>query len=412
MLFNDQIFVVSDKRNLRVLMLTVLAEIIGFGILIPIVPLMFVEPSSSFFILPEGLSVEMGYILLGLLIGAYPLMQFFATPILGELSDIYGRRRVIQISILGTVISTLVFAYSLLVASLWLLFLSRIINGLTGGLIAVAQATVADMSTEKNKSKNLGRIGAVFGLGFIIGPFLGGLLSSGNFAVLGLTTPFLFAAALSFSSFIFVSRELEETSPLKQKKVEWSKPLSQIRKGLDLPDLRRFFAVNFFYFSGFAFFTTFVSVVLVERFSFSQLDIGNFFLYIGVIIMITQLAVIPKLFPRFKEEYVMPLTLILTGLSILILGLQTELLLFLVFAGLFSLFNGITNISLETLVSRNASDEDQGLALGTNQSLRSLANAVPSMLSGVAAALFTSATPILIAGGIILLTGLLYKLID
>ncbi len=393
-------------------MLTVLAEIIGFGILIPIVPLMFVEPSSSFFILPEGLSIEMGYILLGLLIGSYPLMQFLSTPILGELSDIYGRRTVIQISILGTVISTLVFAYSLLVASLWLLFLSRIINGLTGGLISVAQATVADMSTEQNKSKNLGRIGAVFGLGFIIGPFLGGVLSSGSFAVLGLITPFIFAAALSFSSFIFVSKELNETSPMKDKKVHWSKPISQLKKGLQLPGLRKFFAANFFYFSGFAFFTTFVSVVLVERFSFSQLDIGNFFLYIGVIIMITQLVVIPRLFPRFKEEYIMPLTLILTGLSVLLLGVQTELIIFLIFAGTFSLFNGITNISLETLVSRNASGDNQGLALGTNQSLRSLANAIPSMLSGVAAALFSSATPLLIAGCIILLTGLVYKLME
>ena len=398
----------ADKKNIRVLMLTTLAEVIGFGILIPIVPLMFVEPNSQFFILPEIFSVQMGYILLGLLVGSYPLMQFLATPILGELSDIYGRRTVIQISIFGTVISTLIFAYALVTANLVILFISRLVNGLTGGLNSVVQASVADMSNEDNKSQNLGKIGATFGAGFVIGPFLGGLLSSGGFAVLGLSTPFIFAAALSFASLIFVSTELKETSPMKDGKINWMKPFTQIRKGLKMTGLRKLFTANFFYFSGFAFLTTFLSVILVERFSFTQLEIGNTFLLIGLVIMFTQLVLIPRLFPRFSEEYVMPITLMLTGLAVLIMGLQSNVVLFLFFASVFAMMNGITNISLETLVSRNAPEDSQGLALGTNQSLRSLANAGPSMLSGVAAALFTSAAPIYMAGLIIFVTGLIY----
>ena len=393
-------------------MLTTLAEVIGFGILIPIVPLMFVEPSSQFFILPSSFSSEMGYILLGLLVGAYPLMQFLATPILGELSDIYGRRTVIQISILGTVISNLIFAYSIITANILVLFLSRIVNGLTGGLNSVVQASVADISSEDEKSQNLGKIGATFGAGFVIGPFLGGLLSSGGFAVLGISTPFIFAAALSFASFLFVTRELKETSPMKSGRINWLKPFTQLKRGLGMQNLRKLFTANFFYFSGFAFFTTFLSVLLVERFSFSQLEIGNTFLLIGLVIMFTQLVLIPRLFPRFNEEKVMPITLMFTGLAVLILGLQSNVVFFLFFASVFSMMNGITNISLETLVSRNAPKDDQGLALGTNQSLRSLANAGPSMLSGVAAALFSSATPIYIAGGIILLTGLAYFLTE
>ncbi len=389
-------------------MLTTLAEVIGFGILIPIVPLMFVEPNSQFFILPEMLSVEIGYILLGLLVGSYPLMQFFATPILGELSDIYGRTRVIQVSILGTVISTLVFAYALVTANLLILFLSRLINGLTGGLNSVVQASIADISNEENKSKNLGKIGAVFGAGFVIGPFLGGLLSSGGFAVLGISTPFMFAAALSFASLIFVSKELEETSPMKEGTVNWLKPVSQVRKGLKLRGLKKLFATNFFYFSGFAFLTTFLSVVLVERFSFTQLEIGNTFLLVGLVIMFTQLVIIPKLFPRFQEEKVMPISLMLTGIAVLTLGFQSNVAIFLMIVAVFSMFNGITNISLETLVSRNASKNNQGLALGTNQSLRSLANAGPSMLSGVAAALFTSSAPLHLSGALMFLTGLAY----
>ena len=402
----------SDRRNILVLMLTTLAEVIGFGILIPIVPLMFVDPSSQFFILPSSFSTETGYILLGLLVGAYPLMQFLATPILGELSDIYGRKTVMKISILGTVLSHLIFAYSIITANILVLFLSRIVNGLTGGLNSVVQASVADISTEEDKSQNLGKIGATFGAGFVIGPFLGGLLSSGGFAVLGISTPFIFAAVLSFASFLFVTKELEETSPMKSGTINWLKPFTQLKRGLGMKNLRKLFTANFFYFSGFAFFTTFLSVLLVERFSFTQLEIGNTFLLIGVVIMFTQLVLIPRLFPRFSEEIVMPITLMLTGLGVLILGLQSNVVLFLFFASIFSMMNGITNISLETLVSRNAPKDDQGLALGTNQSLRSLANAGPSMLSGVAAALFSSGTPIYIAGGIIILTGLTYSLTE
>ncbi len=410
--FSIKTVFVSDEKNIRVLMLTTLAEVIGFGILIPIVPLMFVEPSSQFFILPESYSIGTGYILLGLLVGSYPLMQFLATPILGELSDIYGRKSVIQISVLGTVISTLIFTYALATANLLVLFLSRIVNGLTGGLNSVVQASVADISSEENKSKNLGKIGATFGAGFVIGPFLGGLLSSGIFWFTGLITPFLFAAALSFGSLLFVSRHLRETSPMKKGSISWLKPFTQLKKGLQMENLKKLFAANFFYFSGFAFFTTFLSVILVERFSFTQLDIGNTFLLIGLVIMFTQLVLIPRLFPRFSEEVLMPITLMLTGLAILAMGVQSNLVLFLLFASMFAMMNGITNISLETLVSRNASEEDQGLALGTNQSLRSLANAGPSMLSGVAAAVFTSATPIYLAGSIILITGLVYFLTE
>ena len=168
----------SENHNLRTLFLTVIAEVISFGVLIPIVPLLFTEPSSSYFILPEGLTVNQGYLILGLLIGLYPLGQFVATPILGEISDIYGRKKVIQISILGTVISSLIFAYGILVASIPILLFSRVVNGLTGGLISVAQASIADLSDKAHKSKNFGIIGMAFGIGFIFGPFLGGFLSS------------------------------------------------------------------------------------------------------------------------------------------------------------------------------------------------------------------------------------------
>jgi len=204
----------DKSKIIRTLFLTIVAEVVSFGVLIPIVPLLFTEPSSSFFMLPAGLSVQTGYLLLGLLIGLYPLGQFLATPILGELSDIYGRKRVIQLSIFGTVVSSIIFGIGILYGSIAVLFFSRIVNGLTGGLISVAQATIADVTDDADKSKNFGKIGMAFGIGLILGPFLGGFLSSDILSFFSATTPFFFAAALSFVSLIYSSIALEETSPM------------------------------------------------------------------------------------------------------------------------------------------------------------------------------------------------------
>lgn len=398
-----------DNHNIRTLFLTVVAEVISFGVLIPIVPLLFTEPSSNFFILPEGLTIDQGYLLLGLVIGLYPLGQFFSTPLLGEMSDIYGRRKVIQISVMGTVVSSLIFAYGLMVASIPILLFSRVINGLTGGLISVAQASIADLSDKDHKSKNFGIIGMAFGIGFIFGPFLGGLLSSDLSPLFGVVTPFLFAAGLSSLSLVYSNRKMVETSPMDNKNINWKKPLTQLSKGLRLPGLKKLFAANFFYFSGFAFFTTFIPVYLVQNFGFTQFDTGNFFLYIGLLLIIGQGLIVPKLFSRKAESKVMPYTLFFTGLFMFLQPVASSLILFMAAVTLFSINNSITQVSLNTLISNNASEKDQGLALGTNQSVRALANAGPSMISGAVAAAFNPAASLMVAGTVVMSTAVVYK---
>lgn len=400
----------AENHNLRTLFLTVVAEVISFGVLIPIVPLLFTEPSSSYFILPEGLTVNQGYLILGLLIGLYPLGKFVSTPILGEISDIYGRKKVIQISILGTVISSLIFAYGILVASIPILLFSRVINGLTGGLISVAQASIADLSDKTDKSKNFGIIGMAFGIGFIFGPFLGGYLSSGFTGYFTSVTPFIFAALLSSASLIYSNRKLVETSSMEDKKIDWKKPMTQLSKGLRIPGLKKLFTANFFYFSGFAFFTTFIPVYLVQQFNFTQFGTGNFFLYIGLLLILGQGFIVPRLFAKTTEEKVMPFTLFMTGLFVFLQPIPSTLIPFMIAVTLFSLNNSITQIALNTMVSNKASGKDQGLALGTNQSVRALANAIPSMLSGVAAAAFNPSAPLIIAGLLIMITAIAYKI--
>jgi len=300
-----------------------------------------------------------------------------------------------------------------MIASIPVLLFSRIINGLTGGLVSVAQASIADMSDKSDKSKNFGIIGMAFGTGFILGPFLGGFLSSDFSRFFNSTTPFIFAALLSSASLVYSRKKLVETSPMEDKKINWKKPFDQLSKGLKIPGLKKLFAANFFYlFSGFAFFTTFIPVYLVQNFGFTQFDTGNFFLYIGLLVILGQGYIVPKLFSKTTEEKVMPYTLFMTGLFIFLQPIPSTLVPFMAAVTLFSLNNSVTQISLNTLVSNNSPDRDQGLALGTNQSVRALANAIPSMLSGVAAAALSPAAPLTIAGVLIMITAIAYKLTD
>jgi predicted MFS family arabinose efflux permease len=199
---------------------------------------------------------------------------------------------------------------------------------------------------------------------------------------------------------------------MEEKPINWFKPVSQLRKGVSLPGLRRVFGANFFYFAGFAFFTTFIPVFLVKRFGFAQFQTGNFFLYIGILTIIGQTIIVPRVYARFEEARVVPLTLFLTGLAIVVLPLPDSLVVFLLLVPVFSFSNALTQVGLNTVVSNRADDRDQGLALGTNQSLRALGNAIPSMLSGVAAAVATASAPLFIAGTIMMLTAIVYHAVE
>lgn len=244
----------------------------------------------------------------------------------------------------------------------------------------------------------------------MLGPFLGGFLSSDLLGFFSATTPFYFAALVSGLSLVMITKELKETSPMEQKNINWKKPFTQLKKGLSLEGMRKLFAANFFYFSGFAFFTTFIPVYLVKGFGLSQLQVGNYYLYVGILILISQVVLIPRFYSRVSEETAAPYVIFLTGLFLFLQPLAPSFLVFLAVIAAFAVNNSFTNIGLNTLISNHASDRDQGLALGTNQSVRSLANAIPSMLSGVAAALTSPGTALMIAGAIVMLTAVGYKL--
>ena len=174
---------------------------IGVGMIIPIIPIIFTDPTSPSFLL-SGYTTGEQYLFAGLLTALFGLMQFLGAPLLGELSDVYGRKKLLILGVGVLAVSQLLFGFGIEIGSLTLLFFSRAIAGLAGANFSIAQASIADITEPKDRAKNFGLIGAAFGIGFILGPTLGGLLSHtfNNAAV-----PFWIASLLGIGNVLFVS---------------------------------------------------------------------------------------------------------------------------------------------------------------------------------------------------------------
>ncbi len=401
------------NKTIVTIFFTIFIDLLGFGILIPVLPLLFASPTSEFYMLPTGISLNTGYLLLGLLVAIYPIGQFLATPILGQLSDRYGRKKILAISLLGTSISYVIFAIGIVTKNIPLLFLARFFDGLTGGNVSVAQAMIADVSLPENRAKNFGMIGAAFGLGFIFGPYLGGRLSDpATVSWFTAATPFYFAAVLAFLNMLSIMFLLKETNMhMNNNKISWNKSLLNIVRAYKMKGLNTIFLTNFLFYAGFAFFTTFFGVFLINKFHFSQGNIGDFFAYVGLWSVFTQAVVTRFVAKYFPEVKVIRLTLIGAGIMIMAYFLPQYAWQIFLIPPFFGLFSGLSMANLSSLLSRSAPANIQGEILGINASVQALAQAIPAVLSGFIAASLTPETPIFFASIVIILSAVAFRML-
>ena len=401
------------KNVLLAVVFTVFVDLLGLGILIPVIPQLLANPESPFFLLPRGMTIGQGYILLGFLTALFPFMQFIATPILGELSDRFGRKPVLAISLFGTCLSYILFAMGIITRNLPLLFISRAFDGITGGNIAVAQAAIADITTPENRAKSFGLIGAAFGLGFILGPFIGGKLSDPHiFHAFNAATPFWFAATLSFLNVLSVIFLLPETIKQKQQTLalHFGKSVKNIRKAFNLSGMKPLFTTAFLMTAGFTFYITFFSVFLIHKFGFSQGSIGNYFAYVGLWAVFAQAVVVRKVTKHFSERQILKVSLIVTGLFMFAQLVPTVWWGLLFTVPFLAMANGLSMANMTSIVSRSVGPEIQGEILGINASVQALAQMSPPILSGFLAASTGVTTPIFVAGSIIILAGIVFTL--
>jgi len=387
------------KASMSTILFTVFLDLLGFGILIPVIPLLLADSTSKYYLLPPGVPLATGYFLLGLLLTAYPLAQFFSAPILGQLSDRYGRKPILAISLFGTAISYFLFAIGIHLRLLPLLFIGRILDGITGGNVSVAQAAIADITPPEKRAKNFGLIGMVFGLGFILGPFLGGKLSDPSvFHLFDVTTPFWFAFGLALLNTLLVIFKLPETLSRKNHElvIRFDQSIRHIIKAVNLRPLRILFSTAFLVQAGFSFFTTFFGVFLIKRFSFNQGQIGDLFAYIGLWIAFSQGFLTRKL-SVVAEYKILRLVLFGNALAILMFFLPTNPIWLYVIVPFFAVQNGLVGANLLGLISRSASSDAQGEILGINASVQALGQAIPPLISGFIAANLNPSAPTLVS---------------
>lgn len=379
-----------NKRLLNV-GLIVLIDMLGFALIVPLL---------TFFADSFGATEFQT----GLLVSSYALMQMIGAPVLGRLSDRYGRRPVFLISILGTFLGFLILGFA---NSLWWLFASRILSGLTAGNISVAQAYIADVTDEKNRARGMGMFGAAFGIGFILGPALGGLLSQYGFSV-----PAFVAAALALINLITVYFWLPESLTTErraelstQKKADIS--FSALLAALQRPLVGPLLWVRFGFAIAFNSFQTVFPLYVLYKFGLNAQQTGYILAYLGIVLVIMQGGLIGPLSTRFKES-----SLLVTFLGFALLGMigwaivpTVPLLLVAMFP--MAVGAGSFNALINSAISKSVGREEVGGMLGFGSGLESATRIVMPALASYLLGAYGPSTPGYL-GSIVLLLVVVY----
>lgn len=372
------------KKNFFPLLLVIFLGYIGFSMTLPLFPSMFLDPTYP--LLPHNYSNATRTLLLGILIALFPLGQFIGSPILGKYSDQYGRKKVLIVSLICITPLYLLSYLSIEIQSVSLLFFSRLTSGIFEGNITIAQAAMADASeSEEEKVRNFSWITGITSISFVVGPLLSGWLADESKSrQFNYGLPFLGAAALGFLSIFFVYFQFRETLQLKKKYEKNTDTFKQIVRGFFHPKLVYSYVLNFFMFLGCLLFFNFILLYMVKQFDFSVSLLGEANAYLSLPTAIATLFIgkLRKRIPFFKL-----LTwsnfLIAVSLVLLVLPSSPYSLLFTLLPCGFFIAISLTLSSI--LISKKASRDEQGHALGINQSLFVLSETITGVFGGILA---------------------------
>jgi DHA1 family tetracycline resistance protein-like MFS transporter len=355
-----------DSKRLFSIIFVVFIDLLGFSLILPLLPYYAETFKASEFTT-------------GLLIASYAAMQLIGAPILGRLSDRIGRRPVLLVSVLGTFVGFVMLGFA---NALWILFASRILDGISGGNLSVAQAYISDVTDAKNRSKGLGMIGAAFGLGFIIGPAAGGFLSQWGFHV-----PALVAAGLSLINLALIFFWLPE-SLTQERRIEMSNQkrpevsLSALQTALKRPFSGPILITRFFFGLAFAVFQTIFALYALAKFNLTATQTGYILTYVGVLSVFVQGFLVGQLTRSVREDVLITASVALMGISLAGWALAPSVAWLLIILTPTAISGGLLNTLLSSTLTKAVTQQEIGGILGLSTSIESATRIIAPILGG------------------------------
>jgi DHA1 family tetracycline resistance protein-like MFS transporter len=371
-------------RPLVVIFLTIFVNLVGFGIIIPLLP---------FYAETFGASP----LVVGLLFAVFSLCQLVAAPILGDLSDRYGRRPILIVSLIGTVISFVMLA---LAQSITMLFVARIVDGLSGGNIATARAYVADVTEPKDRARAYGLIGAAFGLGFILGPAISAVLAPVSY-----TAPIWAAAAITLVATAMAWFWLPET--VHRAHAGTGMPFRNIAAMMVRPTLRRVLLMDFAYWFAFAMFQTTFALFVAARFGFDAPRTALYFAAFAMLGAFVQGVMIRSIVQRLGDKGTFMLGLVCAASGLVAATLTHSVGLFAVSLVPLALGIGFGHPTISSLISRAGRADEQGRVQGAASAVESLGRTIGPVWGSASFQRFGEAMPYISAAGFLIMTLLL-----
>ncbi|MCC5793523.1 MAG: MFS transporter [Chromatiales bacterium] len=380
-----------------VLLLTILMSGLGFGLVLP-----------GFLFFAENIGATPAWAMT--IIATYALGQFIATPVCGRLSDRYGRKPVLVVTLAGSVMAYLLLAVAW---NLWVLAFARLLTGMMAGNLSVAMAYTTDVTPPEKRAGAMGLIGAAISLGFIVGPALGGVLGGADAASATLLLPGLVAAGVSAITALAAVFFLKESHSVENREGAAGRPrqtgLAALRHVMRRPVLARLMTVGLLVYFAMAMFETAFPLWANARFDWGPREVGYSFTYLGLLVGFVQGVLVGRLVPRFGEP-----RLVMTGLVCYAGGLlamtQAPTWPLMMIGITFTAGGGALYITTMTsLVSKEAAETERGLVIGTYQGLGWLGRTIGPPVAGVLFGLLTPNMP-LYAGALIIVPGLLLLL--
>ncbi len=413
----------GTKQSIGAVFLVLFIDLLGFSIIFPLFPAMLeyylpedgsgpgilswiVGTLQQFAESGSGDPAFMAAVLFGGVLGSlYALLQFVFAPILGRWSDRIGRRNVLLFTVAGNCLAYLLWVFS---GSFLVLVISRILAGAMGGNLSVATAAVADVTSNANRAKGMALVGIAFGLGFLVGPLVGGVSSllvlphpespTHLFALNPFSVPALVAFVLSFLNLIWIYIKLPETLPTRAVASPAKKKRTAALFSIEDERIRRSCLLNFMFLVGFSGMEFTLTFLAVERFAYRPFENGLMFLFIAVVLLLTQGLIVRRLAHRVGEKRLLICGLAAGAASLSVIGVTTGSGFFYLGLALLAISAGLVNPCLTALLSRYANSEQQGEYIGLFRAAGSLARVAGPLIAAYLFFKLGSATAYLIGG--------------